>query len=123
MIFLLSPEVLEKEVFQEQRFVLIAFLKEAMVFPKQFAALKYISRRFESSLKVCLADEYYLNVFFIRFGFCGTPLYLLLKNGEEKSRFFGYAAPSDLEAFIAKHLDCEEGGSHRWQKSWQNPPL
>ena len=103
MLSLVSPHPLEQEVLNAEIPVLIGFFRQDKTFFDQIKALEILADIFGDRLKVCLGDEYFLEMFFQQFGFSGTPFYLLLSNGREHGRFFGYAVMDDLEDLLR---DC-----------------
>jgi len=103
MLSLVNPKMLEQEVLNAENPVLMAFLRKDKTFFEQIKMLETISKTCGDCVKVCLGDEYFLDMFFQQFGFSGTPFYLLLFNGKEQGRFFGRAAMDDLEDLLR---DC-----------------
>jgi len=78
--------------------------------------LEEIAGVFSRRLRVGIADENSLPVFFERFGFRGTPLFLLVGKGEEKARFLGHATRGELEDFVARGLPPNDG---EWELGWR----
>lgn len=109
MIKVISPDDAKCEIFESNRPVLVACLRKEEDGPAQVAGLETVSFRFGDRLKVCVADEFHLKHFFRRFGFGGTPFFLLIENGGERARFFGRADADELEGFVLDHINDAAG--------------
>jgi len=106
MFSLITPEMINPEVFREGKPVLLAFLRKGNDFAEHTKTLKHLSELYEDRLKVCLGDELFLDTFFKWFGFRGTPFYLLVSDGKVIGRFLGRADVGDLEKLLS---DCGIG--------------
>lgn len=99
-IKVITPDVLDDWVRNADHPVLLVFLRKNEEYLEEIRDLKMLFNRLNGKLIICLGDEYYTRAFFKRFGFGGTPLYILMENGQEKGRFFGKASLTELEHFI-----------------------
>ena len=100
MLSLIKPDMLKQGVSNQEIPVLIGFLRKKEAFSGQIMVLENLFQLYGDRLKICLGDEYFLDIFFEKFGFQGTPFYLLFSDGKEKNRFFGHAEVDELEAFL-----------------------
>jgi|GEM_PF-1588656 len=117
MLTILWPEALNVGRVDENEGMLVAFLRaDDEKFSEQIRILEEVAGVFSRRLRVGIADENFLPVFFERFGFRGTPFFLLIGRGEEKARFLGHATRGELEDFVARHLPPDEERGLGWRE-------
>ncbi len=107
MIRVIGPDGIDRELFDSRGPVLAAFLGKGEGYGDQVRCLESLSSRFGGRLKVCLADAHFLATYFRRLRFAGTPFFVLVEEGRERSRFFGRADREDLERFVLDNWSGE----------------
>jgi hypothetical protein len=119
MLALINPTRLDYELSHENIPILAAFLRKDPGFSDQINILEQLSETLGDCVQIYLGDEYFLDTFFQRFGFYGTPCYLLLSQGHEQSRFFGQAHKEDLERMLqtyrTSNMEPDQRKKHRRQ--------
>jgi hypothetical protein len=119
MLALINPTRLDYELAHENIPILAAFLRKDHGFGDQINILEQLSESLGDYVQIYLGDEYFLDTFFQRFGFHGTPCYLLLSQGREQGRFLGQAHKEDLErmlqAYHTNNMEPDQSKKHRHQ--------
>lgn len=103
----IKPEILsigednfEAVVICEKRPVLLLCMPHDDQFNEQIKVVKETVSKYEGSLKVGLLDESFIGPFKKRYHVPGTPTYLILQEGKEKSRLLGLIDEQMLLALI-----------------------
>ncbi len=104
LIHLIHPENFEQEVVCESKPVLILCMPRTEEFENQLNILEDIGRKYGERLKVALLDEGFIEGFKEKYGFAGTPIFLLLAEGKEQKRLLGLADREKLSGFILRFL-------------------
>jgi len=101
---LIEPDNFESEVTNEKRPVLLSFIHRDLEFETHITAMEGISKRYADTLKVCVLDAEFIGPLGEKLGVDGTPTFLVLAEGKEKSRMLGQADNETLEAFLSQAL-------------------
>ena len=101
LVNLIRPENFEQEVIAEKRPVLILCMPRDEEFPKQFKLMEDIAGRYINALKVCVLQEETIEAFKKSYSILGTPTFLILVEGQERSRMLGLADQETLMNLLA----------------------
>lgn len=96
MIPTLTPTEFARLINSESRPILAGCLENDTLHDEQLGVLSHIERAFSQQFSVCLMDPDYRSEFDRTYAIAGTPSYLLFYQGEEKTRFLGYADALNL---------------------------
>lgn len=97
----LRPDNYNREVLSAQKPVLILCMPFNEAFPSQLKVVEAVADRFRYQLKVGLLEEAFIDTFKKNLQITGTPTFLYMEKGMEKSRMIGLADQQSLVAFIA----------------------
>jgi len=93
----------EVKVLEEERPILLAYIRRDHEFKNQTAVLGSVSKMYDSELKVYQLDENSTGL--IRMlDIVGAPTFLIFYGGEEKERMLGKAYNETLSAFVLRNI-------------------
>ena len=101
LVSLIRPENFEQEVIAEKKPVLLLCMPRDEEFPKQLKVMEDIARKYSEELKVGLLQEEFIEAFKKNYGVIGTPTFLILVEGKERSRILGLADQKMLTDLIS----------------------
>ena len=101
LVCLIRPENFEHEVIAEKKPVLLLCMPRDEEFPDQFKVIEHIATKYREGLKVGLLQEEFIEAFKKRYRIVGTPTFLILVDGEERSRMLGLADQKMLTDLIS----------------------
>jgi thioredoxin-like negative regulator of GroEL len=103
LVDLIRPKNFEQEVVAEKRPVLVLCMTRDEEFPQQMKVIEDIARWVGDELKVGVLEEESIEAFKENYRIVGTPTFLILVEGKEKSRMLGLADQEMLTDLIAKY--------------------
>jgi thioredoxin-like negative regulator of GroEL len=101
LVSLIRSENFEQEVIAEKRPVLVLCMPRDEEFPKQVEVIEDIATRYSKELKVGLLEEEFIEPFKKKYSIGGTPTFLILVEGRERSRMLGLADQETLTDLIS----------------------
>jgi thioredoxin-like negative regulator of GroEL len=102
LVNLIRPENFEQEVVAEKRPVLVLCMTRDEEFPQQVKVIEEIARRYGDELKVGVLEEEFIGAFKENYRIVGTPTFLILVEGKERSRMLGLADQETLTDLISQ---------------------
>ena len=102
LVSLIRPENFEREVIAEKKPVLLLCMSRDEEFPKQLKVIEAIATEYSDGLKVGLLEEEFIEAFKKHYSIVGTPTFLILVEGEERSRMLGLADQEMLTGLISQ---------------------
>jgi len=99
LISLIRPENFEQEVVAEKRPVLVLCMTRDEEFPQQMKALEDIARRYGDEIKAGVLEEDFIQAFKKKYNILGSPTFLILVEGQEKSAHVGACRPRNAYGF------------------------
>lgn len=99
-ISLIHADNFTREVIDENRPLLLLCMAVDDNYKRQLDIIKKMSLTYKGLLKIGLLEEAFLAVFKKIYKVVGTPTFLLLMEGKERSRFLGLADEKSLVDFI-----------------------
>lgn len=104
-----SPQEWRRRLMTATKPVLLAYLRRDKGFEQQLGALAEACQGFSASIEVYLLDAEYPEGPWERYGFMGTPTFLMLRSGKEQARLLGCATAERLKKFILNCLGSVAG--------------
>jgi len=101
LIRLIRPENFEREVIGEKKPFLLLCMPRDEEFPNQLKVIEDIARKYSEELKVGLLHEEFIEAFKKDYEILGTPTFLILVEGKERSRMLGLADHQMLTNLIS----------------------
>ena len=102
LVRFIRSESFEQEVIAEKKPVLLLCMPRDEEFPQQLEVIEDIARRYGNDLKVGVLEEEFIGAFKENYGIVGTPTFLVLVGGKEKTRWLGLADPETLSDLISR---------------------
>ncbi|MBM4330846.1 MAG: hypothetical protein FJ117_06400 [Deltaproteobacteria bacterium] len=100
LVSLIRPENFAQEVIAERKPVLLLCMPRDDEFPQQVKVIEDIARKYSQELKVGLLEEEFIEAFKKNYSIIGTPTFLILVEGKERSRMLGLADQETLTDLI-----------------------
>jgi hypothetical protein len=101
LVRIIRPENFEQEVVAEKKPFLLLCMPRDEEFPKQLKVIEDVATKCSEGIKVGLLAEEFIEAFRKRYSIVGTPTFLILVEGEERSRMLGLADPKMLTDLIS----------------------
>ena len=99
-INLISAENFINDVIEERRPLLLLCASNNDRYKYQIDLIEKISLNYKGLLKIGLLEETFFTAFRKNYRIVGTPTFLILFAGKEKSRFVGHADEAALKDFL-----------------------
>lgn len=100
LVCLIRPENFAQEVIAAKKPVLLLCMPRDDEFPQQVKVIEDIARKYSHELKVGLLEEEFIEAFKKNYSIIGTPTFLILVEGKERSRMLGLADQETLTDLI-----------------------
>lgn len=111
-ICLIKPENLTQEVIAEKRPLLLLCMPRDDQFSHQLKVLEDIAGEHTQTIKAGVLQEELIEMFKKNYEFTGTPTFLILVEGKEKSRLLGLADRETLMELISHFNSFYRDDSH-----------
>ena len=114
----------DSEISEEERTVLLAYIRSDYEYKDQTEVLDAVSKKYGDTIKVCLLDENTVDALRERLGIEGDPTFIGFNNGKEKGRLLGKVDAETAISFVSNKLfsDGSEKSKIR-QKGGEEPPV
>ncbi|MBN1381252.1 MAG: hypothetical protein JXA41_06235 [Deltaproteobacteria bacterium] len=90
-VCVIKPENINQEVIAEKKPLLLLCMPQDDQFSQQLRILKDVAVQYAPTIKTGVVSNDYIEVFKKKYGITGTPTFLILLEGKEKSRLLGLA--------------------------------
>ena len=107
MLRMMSPLECESMLLRESKPVLLACLRKDAEFQKQLEAVEEVHREVGDRLEIYLLDEDFLATVWEKYGFRGTPTFMIFSCGQTRAKHLGRATATVLSRFIYDYLNSQ----------------
>ena len=104
----ITQNVYEKEVKTSAQPALLCFFKNTISHSETALSVAEISQQFDSIQFYAVQEEDH-EIFFEKFHFGGTPIFIFLVNGIERERLMGTVSIERFRAFVERNISSLKG--------------